>query len=122
VGGIAVLERKRQLDDMLQRSGQARAPRARGITTALVLTAALLMAGAAGAQPAVQSALTVTGCCVCRGTVSGQPNTSLSCEDGLTVKECTQKCQSAQASSLVFGKTQSCADGCAGLSTGQLPE
>lgn len=79
--------------------------------------AVLCSAGSARAAQQVQDLL---GCCVCRGTVNGQPNTSKSCESGLSVLACEAKCKGSGASSLVYGNGQSCATGCAGLATQQL--
>jgi len=79
----------------------------------------LLTAATAGAVQQVQDLL---GCCVCRGTVNGQPNSSLSCESALSVVACETKCKTSGSTSLVYGNGQSCATGCAGLATQQLPK
>ncbi|MGH7790397.1 MAG: hypothetical protein ACRERC_26240 [Candidatus Binatia bacterium] len=77
----------------------------------------LVSAGTAGAVQQVQDLL---GCCVCRGTLNGQPNSSKSCESAMSVVACETKCRNSGASSLVYGNGQSCATGCAGLATQQL--
>ena len=83
----------------------------------VVVTALLIgIAGAAGATPPSATDLsTVTGCCVCRGPVGGQPNATKSCTDALQVNDCMTKCQGESATSVVFGRDHTCASGCVGL-------
>lgn len=85
----------------------------------ITVCAGMLLLTAASA-PAAQQVQDLLGCCVCRGDVNGEPNSSKSCESSMSVVACETKCKNSGASSLVYGNGQSCATGCAGLATQSL--
>ena len=102
-------------------SGQLSFQRGLRVTRLIAFGAMLFVATAAAADPPKSLvASEVTGCCVCRGTAGSEPNTIRSCSDGAKVESCISQCRSQNAASIVFGRNQTCSQGCVGFPTQNL--
>jgi len=101
------------------RTGGGRMQRRVGIIALMFATLVLVGNGRAGAAP---PALDIdpqqaTGCCVCRGTRSGEQQSIRSCTDGVKVEACVAACRTQGGASIGFGYQQSCSQNCAGFQT-----
>ena len=104
--------------------GQLARPRRSSASGLFAAIAAVFLLGvttaALAAPPAPLAASEVTGCCACRGTAGGAVDTLKSCSDGTKVDACVSQCKEQNAGSIVFGKNQTCSQGCAGFPTQSL--